>query len=182
MFIDIFNTDKKYQIIYADPPWNFRVWSATTSQRPWHYPRMKIEDVKALPLPSLTAQDCFLFLWATSPNLLEAMGVIEAWGFTYKTIAFNWVKLNKNNMGFFIGMGYYTRQNTELCLLATKGHPRRVNSDVPQIIATPRMAHSRKPDEIVRDRIIRLCGDLPRVELFARRKVEGWDCWGDEVQ
>ena len=173
---------KKYQIIYADPPWNFKVWSVTTSQRPWHYPRMSIEDIKTLPISSIASNDCFLFLWATSPNLLEAMSIIAAWGFTYKTGAFNWVKWNKNNMGFFMGMGYYTRLNSEYCLLATKGKPKRVNKDVPQIIATPRMAHSRKPDEIVRDRIIRLCGDLPRIELFARRKVEGWDCWGNEVE
>jgi N6-adenosine-specific RNA methylase IME4 len=172
---------KKYQIIYADPPWDYKVWEKKAGTRPWHYPRMSTEDIKSLPIVKLTDRDCFLFLWSTSPNLKEAMDVIDAWEFAYKTVAFNWVKLN-NNMGFFMGMGHYTRLNAEYCLLATKGHPRRVNADVPQIIATPRMAHSRKPDEIVRGRILRLCGDLPRIELFARRKIEGWDCWGNEVE
>jgi len=173
---------KKYQIIYADPPWDYKVWSKTTSQRPWHYIRMALGEIKELPIAEFVDKDCALFLWTTSPNLQEAFSVINAWGFIYKTVGFTWIKQNPNSMTFFEGMGHWTRANAEYCLLATKGHPHRVNADVPQIIITPRLKHSRKPDEIVRDRIIRLVGDLPRIELFARRRVDGWDCWGNEVE
>jgi N6-adenosine-specific RNA methylase IME4 len=173
---------KKYQIIYADPPWE--VWDNGKgwAERDLHYNRMDFGSISKLPIHSIVDTHCVLFLWVIFPRLQEAFEIIKAWNFTYKTVAFNWVKLNKNNMGFFIGLGHWTRANSELCLLATRGHPKRANADVPQIIATPTMTHSRKPDEIVRDRIVRLCGDLPRIELFARRKVDGWDCWGNEVE
>ena len=173
---------KKYQIIYADPPWSYKVWSRTTSQREWYYDRLSPEELKQLPVNTLTDKDCTLIMWTTSPNLQEAIELIGDWGFIYKTVAFVWVKQNVNALSFFTGMGHWTRANAEYCLLATKGHPHRANADVPQIVMTPIMKHSRKPDEIVRDRIIRLCGDVPRIELFARRKVEGWDCWGNEVE
>lgn len=176
------NETKKYQIIYADPPWDYKVWSVTTSQRPWHYPRMTIEQLKELNIAGLADKDCCMFLWTTSPNLQEAFQILNSWGFIYKTVAFTWIKQNPNSMSFFKGMGHWTRANAEYCLLGTKGHPHRLNADVSQIIITPRLKHSRKPDEIVRDRIIRLLGDLPRIELFARRKIDGWDCWGNEVQ
>ncbi len=173
----------KYQIIYADPAWEFGTWGKTGKRAPQtHYSCMNTTDIGLLPIGDLADENCALFLWVTMPALGQAFGLINGWGFSYSTVAFTWVKLNKNGMGFFFGLGSWTRANAELCLLATKGHPKRVNKDVPQIVATPRMAHSRKPDEIVRDRIIRLCGDLPRIELFARRKVEGWDCWGNEVE
>lgn len=172
----------KYQIIYADPPWDFKVWSRTTSQRPWHYPRMRQDELIRLPIATLAEKDCVLFLWTTSPNLQEAFELINEWGFTYKTNAFVWIKQNPKSMTWFEGMGHWTRANAEYCLLATKGSPKRLNADVSQLIITPRLRHSRKPDEIVRDKILRLLGDLPRIELFARRKVEGWDCWGNEVE
>ncbi len=106
--------------------------------------------------------------------------MIKAWGFTYKTVAFCWVKQNPKSSGWFFGMGNWTRANAEICLLATKGSPKRKAADVPQLIVAPREEHSKKPDE-TRNRIVRLMGDLPRVELFARQAPPGWDVWGNEV-
>lgn len=106
--------------------------------------------------------------------------MIEAWGFTYKTVAFAWVKQNKKSDSLFWGMGFWTRANVELCILATKGRPRRISAGVHQVIVSHIEEHSKKPQE-ARDRIIRLLGDVPRLELFARQKTEGWDVWGNEV-
>jgi N6-adenosine-specific RNA methylase IME4 len=120
-------------------------------------------------------------MWAIFPNLQEAFEVIKAWGFTYKTIAFVWIKKNKKADSLFWGLGHWTRANTEFCLLATKGNPRRASKSVHQVIMTPVEAHSKKPDE-ARDKIVRLMGDLPRIELFARQATPGWDVWGNEIQ
>lgn len=114
------------------------------------------------------------------PKLNECWGVIEKWGFTYKTCAFNWVKKNKKADSWFWGMGRWTRANAELCLLSTKGKPKRINAGVHSVIDTLIEKHSKKPDE-ARRRIVELLGDLPRIELFARKKTDGWDVWGDEV-
>ena len=119
-------------------------------------------------------------MWVTMPKLNECFEVIKAWGFEYKTVAFTWVKLNKKSGTPFMGMGRWTRANAEVCLLATKGNPKRINAGVHSVVMTPIEAHSKKPDE-VRDRILKLIGDLPRVELFARQKVDGWDSWGNEI-
>ena len=113
-------------------------------------------------------------------NPYEAIKVIDAWGFTYKTVGFTWAKSNKTNMGMFTGLGYWTRSNPEMCLLATKGKPKRVSKSVAQLVIDQRREHSRKPDRIRND-IIELCGDLPRIELFARQTFDGWDAWGNEV-
>jgi len=173
-------TTKRYQIIYADPPWNYADQGCQGTMAD-HYRGMPLQDIKSLPIADITAKDAILFMWATFPFLKEALDVIEAWDFKYKSIGFLWVKLNKNNMGAFYGLGRWTRGNTEPCLLATKGKPRRVDSSVFQLLMTPRQRHSQKPEEI-RTRIVQLMGDLTRIELFARRKVEGWDCWGNEVE
>ena len=141
---------------------------------------MSIKDICALPVRELAAPDCTLFLWVTFPVLPETFEVIKAWGFEYKMVAFCWVKRNPKSAGWFFGMGNWTRANAEICLLATKGNPKRVSADVRQIIDTPREEHSKKPDEI-RDRIVRLMGDLPRVELFARQAAPGWEVWGNQV-
>jgi N6-adenosine-specific RNA methylase IME4 len=146
-----------------------------------HYRGMSIDNICALPVCDLAADDCVLFLWATYPMLAESLRVIEAWGFTYKTIAFQWLKLNKRGSGHFFGLGRWTRGNTEPCLLATRGKPIRVSASVSQIIETPLRRHSEKPDE-ARIKIVELLGDLPRVELFARTKTPGWDVWGNEVE
>lgn len=167
----------KFNIIYADPPWAYRVWSkATGSGRSAasHYPTLDLESIKALPVQAIAAPDCALFLWATSPNMREAFETIDAWGFTYKTIAFTWIKRNVKAPTLFWGMGYWTRANPEFCLLATRGNPRRVAANVHSVIESPVLRHSAKPPE-TRDRILQLMGDLPAVELFARPPVPaGW--------
>ena len=173
---------KKYGIIYADPPWQYKVYSKKGAGRSAesHYPTMSIEDIRALPVGELADRDCALFLWITFPMLLDALSVIKAWGFTYKTVAFAWVKQNKKASTLFWGMGYWTRANVELCILATKGRPRRKSAGVHQVVLAPVEEHSKKPD-IVRDKIVTLMGDLPRIELFARQTPPGWDVWGNEV-
>lgn len=174
---------KKYGVLYADPPWEYRVWGKKGTGRcaENHYPTMNLSDICALPVADLADKDCALFMWATFPNLSQSLDVIKAWGFTYKTVAFVWCKRNKKASTFFTGMGYYTRANAEICLLATKGSLKRVSKSVHQIIDTPIEQHSKKPDE-ARIRIVELFGDVPRIELFARQRVEGWDCFGNEVQ
>jgi len=176
---------KKYKIIYADPPWSYKVWSKKTGSgrsAESHYKTMGKEDIQNLPIKSICEDDCVLFLWVTAPCFLEGIELIEKWGFTYKTLGFNWVKRNKKAHSLFWGMGYYTRANTELCLLATKGKTlKRVSRSVHQVVEDKIMKHSQKPDS-VRNRIVELFGDLPRIELFAREKTEGWDVWGNEVE
>ena len=141
---------------------------------------MSIEELCALPVSNLAAEDSALFLWATFPQLPEALRLIKAWGFQYKTTAFVWLKLNRKTRSWFYGLGFWTRGNAEICLLATKGHPVRKSANVHQFIISPIEQHSKKPDE-ARDKIIALMGDLPRVELFARQETSGWDVWGNEV-
>ena len=141
---------------------------------------MSIDEIKALPVGELADKDCALFMWLTFPCLYEALDVIKAWGFQYKTVAFVWVKQNRKSDGLFWGMGYWTRANAELCVLATRGNPKRLSRRVHQIIVSHVEQHSKKPDE-ARDRIISLMGDLPRIELFARQATQGWDVWGNEV-
>lgn len=141
---------------------------------------MKDSDIYALPVNEIAADDCVLFLWATYPKLPEALKTIRAWGFTYKTIGFQWVKQNRTGTGYFFGLGRWTRGNTEPCLIAVKGKPKRANAAVSQLVVSPLRRHSQKPDE-VRERIVDLMGDLPRIELFARTAAEGWDCWGNEA-
>ena len=141
---------------------------------------MTIEEIRTLPVAQLADKNCILFLWVTFPVIREAFTVIDAWGFTYKTVSFCWVKQNRHSSSLFWGMGHCTRANAELCLLATKGSPKRQSAGVHQIVMTPIEGHSKKPD-IVRDKIISLAGDVPRIELFARQTTPGWDVWGNEV-
>lgn len=177
--------EKKYQIIYADPPWQYKVWSKKGNGRSAesHYKTMNIEDIINLKyfINAISDENCILFIWVTYPCLREGLKVIEAWGFKYKTCGFTWVKRNKKANSWFWGMGYWTRANSELCLIATKGIIKRISRKVHQIIDTPIEEHSRKP-AIVRDKIVELVGDLPRIELFAREKVTGWDSWGNEIE
>lgn len=171
---------KKYKIIYADPAWSYKD-KALAGKRGaiCKYNTMSIKDICNLPIQNISDNDCVLFIWVTMPKLNECFEVIKEWGFTYKTCAFTWVKNNKKSPTFFMGMGHWTRANAELCLLATKGNPKRINASVLSIINTSVEKHSKKPD-IVRDKIIQLCGDLPRIELFARENKQGWDAWGNE--
>ena len=141
---------------------------------------MSIDELCALPVETLAEKDCLLFLWATFPQLPEALRLIKAWGFTFKTVAFVWLKLNRKSPTWFYGLGYWTRGNAEICLLAKRGHPKRYSKSVHQFIISPVAEHSKKPD-ITREKIIALAGDLPRAELFARQKTPGWDVWGNEL-
>ncbi len=142
---------------------------------------MSIDELCSLPIAELADKDCTLFLWATFPQLPEAFRLIKAWGFSYKTVAFVWLKKNKVADSWFYGLGFWTRGNAEICLLATKGNPKRQSNKVHQLVISPIEQHSKKPD-IVRDKILQLMGDLPRIELFARQTPAGWDVWGNEVE
>lgn len=181
----------KFNIILADPPWRFKNWSmkelANRGEK-WArrngrspYDVMDTEGIAALPVQNITAKNAILMMWATYPKLVDAIEVVKAWGFEYKTVAFTWVKLNKGGSGFKFGLGYHSRGNSEICLLATKGKGlRRVDNAVPNLLIAPVRDHSQKPEE-ARDRIERLYGDVPRVELFARQERSGWTALGNQV-
>lgn len=169
-----------YSIIYADPPWRYTAKKVQGAAEK-HYPTMSIDELCALPVAEIAAPDSALFMWATFPQLPEALRLIKAWGFNYKSVAFVWLKKNRKADSWFYGLGFWTRGNAEICLLATRGHPKRQAADVHQFIFSPIEAHSKKPDE-TRDKILSLMGDLPRVELFARQTPPGWDVWGNEVE
>lgn len=173
---------KKYNVIYADPPWSFKHYSDKGKGRAPdnYYKCQNLQDIKDLPIADLAADDCVLFMWVTYPFLQKSFEVLKAWGFEYKTVGFTWVKKNKKADSWFWGMGYWTRSNAEICLIATKGKITRQSSSVHQIIDTPIEEHSKKPD-VTRQRIVQLVGDMPRIELFARNKTNGWDTWGNEV-
>ncbi len=174
--------DKYYKVIYADPPWSYQDKALAGNRGAGcKYNVMDTNDIARLPVELLADKDCVLFMWVTMPKLNECFPLIKAWGFEYKTVAFTWVKRNKNADSWFWGMGRWTRANAEVCLLATKGKPSRVSAAVHSVVDTPIEEHSKKPQE-VRNRIIQLCGDVPRIELFARNKTEGWDVWGNEVE
>jgi N6-adenosine-specific RNA methylase IME4 len=185
---------RSYGVILADPPWQFNsLWGGrpkkTKAGYPSraidrHYDTMTIDEIAALPVADLAADDCVLFLWTCWPVLQASFRVLDGWGFTYKTCAFSWMKadpyrLFADDKTPFAGMGYWTRANTEPCLLATRGKPKRLNADVRQGIIAPRREHSRKPDEI-HGRIERLVAG-PYCELFARQSRHGWDTWGNEA-
>ena len=176
---------KKYQIIYADPPWGYANKPAKSGSSQGfaadRYPLMKLEDLKGLPVSEIADKDSVLLMWATFPMLKQALELMEAWGFIYRTTAFTWHKLNPKSGTDFFGLGYYTRSNNEVCLLGMKGNVKVKSHNVFQVLMTPRGKHSEKPQE-ARDRIIQLFGDIPRIELFARQKTEGWDVWGNEVK
>ena len=182
MIVDIYTTDKKYNVIYADPPWKYKTWTEGGGTAEKHYPTMKLDDIIKMKdtIEKISDNNCILFLWVTFPCLLEGLKVMKEWGFTYKTCGFNWVKRNKKSNTFFFGMGYWTRANSELCLIGTKGTIKRKSNKVFQIVDTPIEEHSKKPD-VVRDRIVELVGDMPRIELFARQTANNWDCWGNEI-
>lgn len=163
---------KKYSIIYADPPWKYATKVA--------YPVLPIADIQQLPVETLADKNCALFLWATYPILSECIETLKKWGFRYVTVAFTWIKTNKCDGKPFMGMGNWTRANAEVCLLGIKGSPCRKSNAVRQVVLSPLREHSRKPDEI-RNAIVELLGDVPRIELFARETVKGWDCWGNET-
>ena len=184
--------DKKYNIIYADPPWHFNFKNRkdlSEDAKSRLYETMKSEDIVNLDVNKIAADDCILFLWVMNSELPLALKCIESWGFTYKTVAFFWLKTRTSKYHF--GGGNWTRSNPEQCLLATKGDIKRISAGVKNtliagedqcgdehLLIDKLGVHSKKPI-IVRDRIVKLVGDLPRIELFARESAAGWDVWGD---
>lgn len=170
-----------YTVIYADPPWRYGDKCLHRGGAERHYQTVGLPALVALPVQNLANEDAALFLWSTSPMLPEAMQVLNAWGFAYKTIAFTWVKTTKKSGDLAWGMGHWTRANAEHVLLGIRGKPKRVSAAVHQVVISPRTKHSQKPDE-VRQRIETLMGDVPRVELFARKQAPGWDVWGIDVE
>jgi len=173
---------KKYDVILADPPWNFKTWSDRGKGRSAenHYPVMSINDIQELPVRKLCAENCALFLWVTWTHLRYAFDIMQAWGFIYRTDAWVWSKKNKSGTRF-MGMGYYTRANTEICLLAVKGKMPVSRHDVLAFIDSPIRKHSQKP-EVQYLKIEALYPDMKYLELFARKKRDGWDSWGNEVK
>jgi len=174
----------KYGIIYADPPWQY--WEGGYKNQSQHYGTLtdyviaNLTDKKGRSVIDLAANNCILFLWTTFPVLPTALSIINKWGFTYATCGFVWVKSKKDRTGFAFGCGSWTRANVELCLIGTKGSLKRKDKSISQIIYEPKAEHSKKPP-IVRNKIIQLVGDLPRIELFARQKTKGWQIWGSET-
>ena len=185
------NLDRgKYGAILADPPTRFETWDSATNvaargtkTKPAtiHYRTMTHEDLAALPVADLAAANCVLFLWCSWPTIAGTFDLIERWDFTYKTCAFSWMKADPYRLFAEprMGMGYRTRANTEHCLLATRGKPKRLHADVRQAILELPREHSRKPD-CVYERIERLVAG-PYLELFARQSRAGWDSWGDQA-
>ena len=145
-----------------------------------HYKTTENSELCNIDVQSVCDDDCVIFMWATFPKIKEALELMSAWGFEYKTNAFTWVKKNKIKDSWFWGMGRWTRSNAEICLLGVKGKPKRIGMGVHSVIDAPVMKHSKKPD-IVRDKIIELMGDIPRLEMFARQCSEGRDVFGDEA-
>ncbi len=188
--------DKKYQIIYADPPWQFTGLGSKgirsgkmrrdkpnlhrTIRLEEKYPTMTVDELKALPIKDLADDNSVLFLWTTDGHLPFAIDIMRSWGFEYATVAFVWNKKEKSGKQVCY-YGYWTMKGTELCLLGRRGKVKPIGHNVRQLVEAIRYNHSQKPDE-VRDRIVQLMGDLPRIELFARKKTPGWDVWGNEVE
>ncbi len=186
-------TPQRYRAILIDPPWKYEVYSEATGHgrsAESHYSTMTMPELYALPVANLADQHCAMFMWCTWPTIDTAFGLAAAWGFEYKTCAFVWAKLNErvadrfvtltDDANWFMGMGHWTRANTEACLLFTRGQPRRLARDVRQLIVAPVREHSRKPDE--QYSLIERLVEGPYLEMFARRKhSESWSVWGNEV-
>lgn len=187
----------KYNIIYADPPWAYadrRVIrkDGRTAKRGYGsanlYKIMTVDEIASLPVQNVAADNCALFLWATWPHIESALTVMKAWGFRYITCGFDWVKTNKNDDSPFFGVGYYSKSNTEPCLFGLKGKMKPASNSVSQVVlhphprdpATGKIIHSRKPG-VVRERIVELFGDLPRLEMFATEITPGWTATGYSV-
>jgi len=174
---------KKYNIIYADPAWSFnnkKTGGSMKSGAANQYDVMTLEDMKNLPIQDIAADDCVLVMWWVGSQPQEALDLMKAWGFELKTMSgFNWIKMTKL-WKFFFGMGFWTRAGSELALIATKGKPKPISRSVRSVRQAIAGKHSEKPCEF-RDDIVELCGDLPRIELFSRERVENWDAWGNEL-
>lgn len=187
MKVDIFSTDRKYNIIYADPPWQygskqlFRKNGIRFHRLEEEYPTLPTSEMAKLDVGRIAAEDCALFMWSTDSHIAEAIELMKAWGFRYVTIVFVWAK--QTNTGKMVcNLGAWTMKNCEVCLFGTKGRMSKYkkSNSVKQLFFAERTKHSKKPN-CVRGFIEELFGDLPRIELFARQYADGWDCWGNEV-
>lgn len=186
MKVDIFNTSKKYNIIYADPAWSYNDkcqmvgGHGQINGADHFYQTMSVDDICKLPVKNICEDNCILFMWVTMPFLNHAEKVMNSWGFKYKTCGFTWIKTTSKGK-IHHGMGHYTMSNAELCLIGIKGKSlTRLSRSVSQIIMSEVRSHSQKPDE-VRDKIVEIYGNVSKIELFARQSAEGWDCWGNEA-
>jgi N6-adenosine-specific RNA methylase IME4 len=180
--------NKKYNIIYADPPWHYGSKSAVNNTtgsaiKPLsdHYSTMSLQELKNMPIKNMTKDDAACFMWVTDSHIDEALEVLRSWGFAYKTIAFNWVKTTSKG-NYCKNVAPWTMKSSEICLLGIKGRMTKYKqaNNIESLVIAQRTQHSQKPNE-VRKRIEDLFGDLPRIELFAREKTDGWDVWGDEI-
>lgn len=182
------NEMKKYQIIYADPPWKYgdKVLNNGHGKRfdslNLKYDSLNEHNISELKVSKISDETCVLFIWTTDSHIQEALNVIKKWGFKYKTVAFYWLKVSKNTGKPQSNLGKWTQKNAEICLFATKGKCQKLlkNRKIHQLIIAPRTEHSRKPYQAIKN-IELMFGDLPRIELFARQKTEGWDVWGNEI-
>lgn len=179
--------NKKYNIIYADPPWPYSHGTFQSGNRPFmpitkYYKTMNINQIATLPIKNIAKEDSACFLWCTDSHLKYGIDVLETWGFKYKTIAFNWVKTYKSGK-YCINTAPYLLKSWELCLLGIRGSMQKykISNNIRGLTIAERTQHSKKPD-IIRDKIVELFGDIPRIELFARQKYPGWDAWGDELE
>jgi len=182
---------KKYNVIYADPAWKynrgvhqetFPKRKQTRTERELPYDTMTIERMKELNIKSISESDCACFMWVTDSHLKQGIELLEAWGFKYKTIVFIWKKItNKGNTCATVGA--WTMKNCEICILGTKGNmlKHKVSNNTFQLIEAERTINSKKPNE-TRDKINAIFPNVPKIELFAREKHEGWDVWGNEVE
>lgn len=193
---ELISAGKKFPVVYADPPWRFKTWSHRGEGKgaSQHYACMSLDDIKRLPVADIATDDAVLFLWVVQSMLPEAVEVIRAWQFEFKTVGFFWVKMPQSwtdtpsqltlmppRIKPRLGLGYHTRSGAEQCWLAVRGKGyKRQSKSVAQVLHAPLGAHSRKPIEIA-NRIVELTGDIPRIELFARTERPGWFAWGDEV-
>jgi len=174
--------DKKYSVIYADPPWAYTdKHHGGGSLR--HYSTMSVDDICNMPVADIADTPSLLFVWVTFPLMPIWNHVIESWGFKYKTLGFSWTKTYPKSGKIALGAGSYTRSNNEVCLIGVRGKGASLIKDrsIPNAQIFPRREHSRKPDEF-RLLIDRLVGDVPKIELFSRTNaIDGWDVWGNET-
>jgi len=175
MFVDIFHTDKEYQVIYVDPPWEYRnkrTGGSMNSGAASKYPVMTLKELVELPVRKIADPESVLFLWVTVPLLQEGLVLLNLWGYEYKTAIF-WHKIVS------LGLGFWFRGQVEVCLLGIRGAIKPFRLQRANFIQSKAFRHSEKPEEM--RQLIEATGLQPRIELFARKKVEGWDCWGNEV-
>lgn len=180
--LSLSNLHKKYRVIYSDPPWQYLSYAPSGMKKSAqnHYDCMSIDDLKSLPVSDIAQDNAIMFMWVTDPLLPKQIEVMESWGFSYRTMGFVWIKMNKTQQTPFFGLGYYTRKNCEYVIIGVKGKiGRPLVKNVSMVIQSKIREHSRKPDEIYP--LIESMYSGPYIELFARQKYPNWDSWGNEI-